>query len=154
MDNLTYQRDRTNLLKAIDIALYCFKVKPMPDLIGPGSGDFTDSYLYFKELLLKTNPLKGNKRNLRYHEESIFTFFNEGTGPTVELFWSEVKRANLPFERKNLLPRIIKRKRIKDEAEYNYVKDALVPMFQEGNITQAEFDLLSLYIDQFEASYK
>lgn len=154
MNKSTYERDRSNLLKAIDIALYCFKVKPLPDILGPGSGNFTDSYHLFKEMLLKKNSKKGSKSSLDFYEESVFTFFNENTGPTVELFWAEILRENLPYQRKSFLTKIMKRKRIKDDAEYDYVKDVMVAMLQERNISQDDYELLSKYITSYEAKFR
>jgi len=76
--------------------------------------------------------------------------FQEGSGNHVEAFWKEIKNAGLPFKRENKLVKILKRGKIKNALEYDFIIDVLVPYQQEGLLTQEEVVLLNQMIGEFE----
>lgn len=82
--------------------------------------------------------------------EAFFTYFQECVGPDVEEFWRRIKEANLPYERENKLEKIMKRGRIRNDIEYDYVVDTIVPFQQEGIISEDDVKKLNDMIEKFE----
>ncbi|WP_218918533.1 hypothetical protein [Flectobacillus major] len=92
--------------------------------------------------------------SLKYSIDEVFTYFQEGNGQTVEKFWEKIKEAGLPYKRENKLVKILKRKRIKDDIEYDFVIDVIVPYQEEGLISADEVALLNQWIGDFEEKNK
>ena len=95
-----------------------------------------------------------NLKSLFYLEKDFFTFWNESSDASVELFWKEIKSAGLAFKRKDILSEIFKRKKIKNIHEFNYVIDSLVIAQQEGRITLEQATILNTYLGDFEQKSK
>lgn len=70
------------------------------------------------------------------------------------MFWGKIKEAKLPYKRENRLAKILKRKKIKDDMEYDFIIDVLVPYQQEGLINEDEVFLLNNLIGDFENKTK
>ena len=90
-------------------------------------------------------------QSLKYDIEDVFSYFQEGAGLDVDEFWRLIKEANLPYERENKLEKIMKRGRIRNDIEYNYVVDTIVPFQQEGIISEDDVKKLNEMIDKFES---
>jgi hypothetical protein len=99
---------------------------------------------------LLDNKKKIGKSSFMDWDEYLLTGFNEGHGEVVELFWQKVKEQNLPLQRVNKMAKILKRGRIKDEYEYDFVTDVIVPYMQEGMITAEEEVRLKDMLGKFE----
>ena len=50
--------------------------------------------------------------------------------------------------------KILKRKKINNDIEYDFVTDVIVPYKQEGLITEEEMTLLGTYLDKFEEKHR
>ena len=137
-----------NLFKAIDIALNSLHKYPQERL----GDDFIDFYKGLKNKILNHEIKFKNLKSHRYNIEAVFTYFHECSGPDVEYFWKQIKDANLPFTRKNRLQKILTRKKINNDIEYDFVTDVIVPYQQEGMITEEEVILLNTYLGNFENS--
>ncbi len=61
----------------------------------------------------------------------VFTYFQEANGDTVEYFWRRLKEENLDSKRVTKLELILKRARIKNQEEYDFVTDTIVPFEQD-----------------------
>jgi len=141
-----------NLSKAAEIAIESLEKFP------PKEYDL-DSYKHVlnccKERLFFINnpePKYQNLRSLKYLEEDVFIRFKECSGEDVEEFWKRIKEENLPFKRENKMAKILKRKKINNDIEYDFVTDVIVPYQQEGMITEEEVILLNTYLGNFENS--
>jgi hypothetical protein len=91
-----------------------------------------------------------NISSLSISEKEYFTYWNEATGDHVEKFWNEIRNAELNYKRKNYLEDILKRNRIKNIHEFNYVVDTLIIAQQEERISTKEAKLLNDYLADFE----
>ncbi|GGF09334.1 hypothetical protein [Flavobacterium limi] len=111
---------------------------------------FIDLYMEWKEMALNPEPQFCNMQSLKYVYENIFTTFLEGSGVFVEEFWKEIKAQNLPYKRENKLVKILKRKKINNIQEFDFVTDVIVPYQQEGLINEEEVILLNTYLSNFE----
>ena len=152
-----YKIESQNLAKAVDIAITVFREFP------PKGWDmhyvtadknqiahFIELYREWKENALNPEPQFCNMQSLKYVYENIFTIFQEGHGAFVEEFWKEIKAQDLPYKRENKMVKILKRKKINNIQEYDFVIDVILPYQQEGLITNDDVDLLNELISKFE----
>lgn len=152
-----YKIAAENLAKASDIAIVVVKKFPPKgwdkNYITENKNeiDFTiDLYNERKERALNPKPQYCNMQSLKYLYEEIFTSFQEGSGTFIEEFWKEIKAQNLPYKRENKLAKILKRKKINNIHEFDFVTDVIVPYKQEGLINDEEFVLLNKCLRDFE----
>jgi hypothetical protein len=143
-----------NLSKAATIAIESLKKYP-PKYWETGELNHVvncyDERLFF---INNPEPKFQNMRSLKYLEEDVFTRFQECSGENVEEFWKRIKEENLPFKRENKMAKILKRKKINNDIEYDFVTDVIVPYQQEGMITEEEAVLLNTYLGNFENRQK
>jgi hypothetical protein len=88
--------------------------------------------------------------SLKYKEEDVFIYFQEASGETVNEFWKRIKESGLPYKRENKMEKILKRKKIRNDIEYNYVIDTIVPLQQEGVLSKEDVSLLEQMMAQYE----
>ncbi|MGB1295628.1 MAG: hypothetical protein ACPG6V_09110, partial [Flavobacteriales bacterium] len=74
----------------------------------------------------------------------------ESNGKTVNYFWEEIAANQISLERKNIIKKVLKRKKILNIQEYDNVIDLMVPYFQSKMISQNELENLKTYIGDFE----
>ncbi|WP_310557038.1 hypothetical protein [Flavobacterium sp.] len=149
-----YLQASQNLAKAIDIAIESFQKHPPKIWDDKTVRHFINIYLDIKEKSLSPLPQYKNLKSLNYEVNDIFIFFQEGSGDAVNYFWDKIKEHNLPYKRENKLAKILKRKKIKDDIELDFVIDVMVPYQQEGLINEEEVILLNTYIGDFENRVK
>ncbi|MFN5772741.1 hypothetical protein, partial [Flavobacterium sp.] len=78
------------------------------------------------------------------------TYFQEGSGVTVNQFWKKIESNNLPFKRENKLKKILSRNKIKNENEYQFIIDVFQPYVESGLLNQLEIDSLNEMIRRYE----
>lgn len=149
-----YQEQADNLSKVIDIAIDIIKKYPPKGWDEKVISHVVANSLEIKEGVLNPEPQFRNLKSLKYSIEAVFTKFQEMHGVFVEEFWKEVKAQNLPYKRENKMLKILKRKKINNIQEYDFVIDVIVPYEQEGLINHDEVILLNDLITQFETRKK
>lgn len=149
-----YEVEALNLAKAADIAIFIFENHAPNSWSKEEIEHLKNFYLETKGNAINPEPQYKNIASLRYLNEAIFTPFQEGSGHYVNLFWEKIKEAGLPFNRVNKLEKILKRKRINNQQEYDYVIDTLVHFQQEGFLSEEDVMCLNNYIDAFERKNK
>jgi hypothetical protein len=147
----TYKVESEKLIKAIDISIGVFKEFPPEGFNEKSLGLMIDSSITTKNQILNAEPKFQNLTSLKYSEQDLFTYFQESSGITVEEFWKRISDADLPYERINKLEKILKRNKIKDDHEYNYIIDTMVPQLQEGGITNEQFAILDSLLDKYSS---
>ena len=150
MASKKYIEARDNLVKAIDLANEVLLEFPhgrtQEDV--DGSVEFNN---YRKDLALNAAKEFQTMQSLNYLIEDFFIYFQEGVGrPDVDEFWRRIKEANLPYVRENKLEKIMKRGRIRNDIEYDYVIDTIVPFQQEGILSEEDVKKLNEMIEKFE----
>jgi hypothetical protein len=150
MSKDSYINAKNAISKVIDIAIYCVEnYTPKEwDIITYES--FIKVYSECKEGVLNPEPRYDNLKSLKYVINDVFIYFQEGGGNCVEEFWKEIKKQNLPYKRENKVVKILKRKKINNIREYDFVIDVIVPYQQEGLINSEEVVLLNELIGKFE----
>ena len=154
MKNAKYVEASNNLVKAIDIAIKVFNDYPPKIWNESQLRHVINVYSGWKEELINPQPQYINMTSLKYSIEEVFTYFQEGSGQTVEMFWQKIKETDLPYKRENKLAKILKRKKIKDDIEYDFVTDVIVPYQQEGLVDESDIILLNGLISDFEKKQK
>ena len=160
MASKKYIEARDNLIKAIDLANEALLRYPN----GKDKQKFVYDGVSYTELewMIKWhNEIKDRRLNeekkyetlqsLKYTIEDVFTYFQEAAGPDVDEFWRLIKEANLPCERENKLEKIMTRGRIRNDIEYDYVIDTIVPFQQEGILSEEDVQKLNEMIGKFES---
>lgn len=152
-----YAEAALNLAKAADIAIAVIQKFPPKGwnehYVTENKNEidhFIDVYKEWKENALNPKPQFRNLKSLKYEYDNIFTEFQEGSGTFIEEFWKEIKAQNLPYKRENKLAKILKRKKINNIHEYDFVIDVIVPYQQEGLINEEEVVLLNKWLGEFE----
>lgn len=159
MASKKYIEARDNLKKAIDLANEALLKYPN----GKEKQEFVYdgiSYTVLEWTIKWLNEVKKRRLNeekkyetlqsLKYSIEDVFTYFQEAAGPDVDEFWRLIKEANLPYERENKLEKIMTRGRIRNDIEYDYVIDTIVPFQQEGILSNEDVKKLNEMIEKFE----
>jgi hypothetical protein len=150
MINDKYTQSANNLSKVADIAIKVIKEHPPIYWDDKTVNHVVDCYFEWKNNAINPEPKFKNLTSLKHVVERIFTMFQEGNGTFVEEFWKEIKAQNLPYKRENKLAKILKRKKINNIHEYDFVIDVIVPYQQERLINNEEVVLLNKWIGEFE----
>src|SRR5829696_5669155 len=120
----TYQERADRLAKTINIAETILKSSDSH------SDDMRSHMLQWgqqiRDMALNPEPQFKRVASIKYLENDFLTYWNEASGPDVERFWLTVGNSSIDFERKDILKAILKRRRIKDIHEYDYVVDSIV----------------------------
>jgi hypothetical protein len=107
--------------------------------------------LEHKRMALEPELPFANLRSLAYLEDAFFTYWNEASGPHVELFWQRVEALGLPFQRRDAVREVLRRGSINNAIEHQAITDALVIRQQIGTLSPAEAKRLSKMLGAFEA---
>ncbi len=154
MASKKYEEMSLNLIKAADIAIESLKKFPPKSWDNFYFNHVLNCYIEFEFKISNPEPKYCNLRSLKYLEEDVFTRFHEVSGENVEEFWRRIKEEGLPYKRKDKMQKILKRKKIINDIEYDFVTDVIVPYQQEGMITEEEVILLNTYLGDFEKKAK
>lgn len=152
---MKYQDLLSYYLQMMDIAIWSLKNFDSSPLYDIHKENF---YKYYEEERDRRKEIQTGKfatiASLKYNINDALIFFNESSNTAVEKFWAKIKEENLPFKRENKLKKILKRKKITNDIEFDFVTDVLVPYIQESLITQEEELLLKQYLGDFELKAK
>lgn len=140
------------LLKAIDIANEALQKFPPKGWSEVHIGLFIVGHERIRISLVQSKKL--NLRIIKEGTSDLLTYFQEAGGRAVEYFWTTIKEAGLPFKRENKMTKILKRKKINNIGEYDFVIDTIVPYKQEGFIDENDIALLNIMIAKFEEKHK
>lgn len=150
MTKFNYDGEANKLAQAIDIAIESFKMYPPDGFDEKQLTHVVNVYEKYKTAVLSPEKRFRNKSGLNQSTYEVFTYFQEGHGNTVNVFWDKINESKLEFRRENRLAKILKSKKIKDHIEFDFVIDTLVPYQQEGLISSDEVELLNKLIADFE----
>lgn len=150
MNKPSYDDKAKKVVAAIEVAVNSFKSIPPKDWDEKTIQHVVKTHLDWKEVVLNPLPQYKNMTSLRILESDVLTFFQEGSGETVDYFWLQIKDKGIDYKRENKLAKILRKKKIKTEIEYNFVIDTIVPYQQEGIIDSYEVDLLNKLLLEYE----
>lgn len=145
-----YKKEVENTVKLIDIAIYSISQYPLKGFNKQHIDKVIDSYIDAKKRAVSPESKYKNLTSLKYVTDEVLTIYQESSGEAVEFFWTKIKEEGLPYKRTNKVLKILKNKKIKNDYEYNFVIDIIVPYEQTGIITKEEALLLKKMIFDFE----
>jgi hypothetical protein len=154
MAKSNYEEQADALGKAIDIAIAAIRKYPPKGFNDAHVNHFIHTYEEFKNDALFPGAKYRNSQSLSHVTTAALTFFQEGTGDAVNYFWREVSTQNLGFKRENKLQKVLKRGKIKNQAEYEFIIDVMVPYQQEGLIGELEAGKLKEMVGFFEKNIR
>lgn len=146
----TYQEEVEKLLKAIDISIDAYRKYPPKNWTQDIVNMVTENLEKDRKQILNADKKFRTLASLKYDIESVFTYFQEGTGEAVEYFWHRIRETELDYVRENKLEKILKRGKIKGNIEYDFVTDMIVAAEQTGMINQDEREKLNIMIGDYE----
>ncbi|TGD58945.1 hypothetical protein [Flavobacterium humi] len=149
-----YTQSVNEISKAADIAVKVIKQYPPSYWDEKTVSHVVNCYIEWKNDAENPQPQFANLKSLKFVMQCILTMFHEGHGIFVEEFWKEIKNQKLPYKRENKMVKILKRKKINNIREYDFVIDVMIPYEQEGLINHDEVILLNDLISQFETRKK
>jgi predicted HTH domain antitoxin len=150
MKDENYDVKAKNLSQAIDIAIYAFTNYPPRNFSKDNTATALKAYIDFKYSISNPEEQYKNIQSIRFVENDVFTYFQEATGETVNRFWQILKERGLPYHRENKLKKIIKRGKIANHMEYDFILDVLVSYKQEGVVSYDE----AIKIEDMLANYE
>jgi hypothetical protein len=143
-----YEEQADKFAKAVDIAEQIIKesVHFNADLAKP----MMDFGTQVKHMALNPEPKFRRLASLKYLESDFFIFWNESNGPDVDKFWHRVFESNLGYVRKDAIQDVLKRKKIKNVHEFDFITDNIVVYQQTGRLNEQQAIELNHYIGEFE----
>ena len=150
MSKSSYDIQSGNLISIVDTAIEALHMFPPLIFDEVQLTHFVGVYISFRNKIMYMPPLYKNLKSLKFIQADIFIYFQEGSGQAINYFWSQVKDKGLPYQRENKLVKILKRKKMKNQNEYDYVTDVLVVFQQEGLIDDNDVLILNDAISRYE----
>ncbi|MCD8164990.1 MAG: hypothetical protein LUE93_01940 [Bacteroides sp.] len=145
-----YAEKAQESLKLIEFALNALDLYGKEEWNPVWIGLFRESCLAFRDSILLAPEEEKNLRSLTWKNEQFFNFINMFSGEAVNRFWQRVREEELPFERRNMLLPILKRKKIETAYDYDMVSRSVLAYFQEGLINEEEVVNLYTYMKEYE----
>lgn len=150
MSGSAYIQQAESLANAIEIAIDAFKKFPSENWNMDHVWRLIDTYSSWEKTVLNSGPRYKSVESLSYTSNRVFSFFQETSGDIVNYFWQKIKENNLPFDRENKLDKILKRQKIKDQAEYDFITGTMVPFQLDGIIGDEEVMMLGRLMLAYE----
>jgi hypothetical protein len=150
--NSIYEKKANQLVRAIDIADQVIS----ESLTIPA--DLKKQLLFFssKTRSMALNPEPQFKRvaSLKYLENDFLIYWNETAGVDSDKFWQLISGGGLEYKNKNTMQDILRRNKIKNVQEYDYIIDNIVVAEQTGSITNNQVIQLNNLLAEFESRIK
>lgn len=147
-----YEQQADKLVKAIDIAEQV--IKESIDFVDELRKPMLTFGTVTKQNAKYPEPKFRNLTSLKYLETAFFTFWNESEGVDVDKFWDKVYQSKLGYVRKDEIHDVLKRKKIKNIHEFDFITDNIVVYQQAGRLSQEQVIELNKYIGDFEQKSK
>lgn len=134
----------------IDTAIDAIRKYPPEAFDASHLNQFVNTYTDFKSKVTNPEPPHKNIKSLSYIKNDALIYFQEGSGDAVSFFWKELKQKGIDIKRINKLEKILKKNKISNQIELDYVTDMMIPAQQEGHITKEQLAILNSLIEKFE----
>jgi hypothetical protein len=154
MSKFDYAEESKNLSEVIEVAIDSIKKYPPKEFSEEHISRFIETYLDFKNKVINPESKYRNAQSLKILKNDVLIFFQEGKGAAVNFFWSIIRERNLGYKRENKLLKILKKQKISNKIEYDFVIDVLLPYQQEGLIDAQEVVELNKMIAKYEVGAK
>jgi hypothetical protein len=146
----SYADELQKFVQAIDIAIDAYRSYPPPMWTAEIVDMVTGNLQQDKIRRLEADQKFQNLASLKYDIDTLFIYFQEAQGPTVDYFWKEIKQAGLDYQREDKLSKVLKRGKIRGRIEYDYITDILVAAEQVGDISAEQAEQLRAMLAAYE----
>jgi hypothetical protein len=143
-----YAEQADKFAKAVDIAEQV--IKESADFNADLAKSMLDFGTQVKHMALNPEPQFRRLVSLKYLESDFFIFWNESIGRDVDKFWNRVFENKLGYVRKDAIQDVLKRKKIKNIHEFDFIVDNIVVYEQTGRLSEQQVIELNKYIAGFE----
>jgi hypothetical protein len=150
MAKQSYDDLSTLVARVIDLAVEAVTKFPPNGFAAADVEHFIRVYNQHKHETLNPLPQFRKVASANQTMKDILIFFQESNGQAVNYFWEQISQAAIPIKRENKMAKILKRKRIKDRAEFDFLIDVLVPYQQGGMLTEEDVKKVNQMISEFE----
>ena len=151
MSKKDYNSEAVQLARIIDIAIDCFTKSSPKGFKEADLDHIFKVYLEWKDATLNPKPKYRNLTSLSYKKKNVMTYFQEGEGDCVELFWKEIQANKIDIKRTSVIKKIkkvLKQGKIKNDIEYDDVIDLYNSYIK--SLTEEEANKLNDLISDFE----
>ena len=147
MNKPEYDIQANEVANIIDIAIRAFKDHPSDGFSESDINHFVNTYSELKDNAINPEPKFANLKSLKQVKSDALIFFQEGSGKSVDCFWKTISEQKIPLKREtNKLDKILKKGKIKDEMEYDW----LIDTYTSFSLTDHEIDKINGMIEKFE----
>lgn len=147
-----YDQQVRNLEKAVNIARKVINESvEIPSNLKESILNHCSQIIY---IALNPEPQFRKIASLRCLENDFFIFWNESQENYIETFWTEIYKNDLGYERKDVLSAVLKRKKIKNIHEFDFIIDNILFFEQTNRIDKSQIIELNNYIADFEKRNK
>lgn len=150
----SYADELQKFVQAIDIAIVAYRNHPPPMWTTEIVDMVTKNLEQDKIRRLEAEQKFQTLASLKYDIDTLFIYFQEAQGPTVDYFWKGIKQAGLDYQREDKLSKVLKRGKIRGRIEYDYITDILVAAEQVGDINGEQVRQLKSMIATYELKFK
>ncbi len=145
---MTYQERADRLAKTADIADKI--IRDSNTIPEASKHQFLNWGQLVKDKALNPEPPFRKVVSIKFLENDFLIYWNESEGPDIDKFWKELNEKEIDFERKDIIQLVLKRKKIKNIHEYNYVTDNIVVAEQIVRIDKEQVAELNRLLSEFE----
>jgi hypothetical protein len=103
-----------------------------------------------EKLLSHPEPAFKNSKSVAFLRQAVIQPWNETACADAGKFWKRVKTAGLLFKPQDVLLEILRRRKIRNEIEYELVTDA----FSNGKLSRPKINLLNQMVATYEIKLK
>ncbi len=146
----TYEQHADRLAKVIDIG---YRIISESEIPLEDKARLLRMCKLDKESALNPAPIYKRVGSLRCIESEHFYYWNETQGAHIEKFWLELKRNGTQYERKDIFKSVLKRNRINNRQEYDYIIDEMLVAEVNKRITMEEYKKLNEMLLVYEKKH-
>jgi len=150
MSKIDYSSQAELIINIIDIAIDCFTKNPPKEFKESHIKQFVNTYIDYRNKVINPEPQFRNLKSLKYIKNDVLTYFQEGSGKAVDIFWKEVNEKQFGFIRVNRFEKVLQRGKINSQIEYDMIIDHYNSYIETNTLSNTEIINLNELISDFE----
>ncbi len=152
MSKTDYNSQAELIVNVIDLAINCFTKNAPKEFEENHIKQFVNTYIDYRNKVINPEPQFRNLKSLKYIKNDILTYFQEGTGKTVDVFWKEVNEKQFGIVRVNKFEKVLHRGKINNQIEYDIIIDLYNSYIETNMLSNIEIIKINELILGYEKS--
>ena len=152
MSKIDYNSQAELTVKIIDIAIDCFTKNPPKEFEESHIKQFINTYIDYRDKVIYPEQQFRNLKSLKYIKNDVLTYFQEGNGKAVDVFWKEVNEKQFGIVRVNRFEKVLERGNIKNQIEYDMIIDLYNSYIETNLLSNTEIIKINKLISAYEKS--